>query len=123
MGYYVHKVPGRLRVTAPLVKGRQNLARGAQELLSPINGISSTTINTITGSIVVNYDSKVVSHEEILYMLQQAGYFDLKGLENHQDMLDTAASKAGGVIAKVLLGIFVEKTFENSALSLIAVLL
>jgi copper chaperone CopZ len=123
MSYYIHKVPGRLRVTVPLAK--QSLAREVCGLLGPVNGINSTDFNTITGSMVINYDSRVIGPEEILYKLQQAGYFDqMKGVANSQDiMLDTTIPKVGEAVAKVLLCTFVEKTLERSALSLIAALL
>jgi len=123
MSYYIHNIPGRLRVKTPLVKGSPNTAQDVQRLLEAIEGIDSTAANTLTGSVVINYNSKTVDSGRILDILQQKGYFDISKVKTNDVYMQDAVSKAGGIIGKALVGLFLEKAFEGSALSLLTVLI
>ena len=63
MGYYVHDIPGRLRVKIPLAKGRPDTAEEIEKLLKAIEGIDSTAMNTTTGSVVINYNIKALTSD------------------------------------------------------------
>jgi copper chaperone CopZ len=123
MRYYLHDIPGRLRVKNPLIKSYHRIGGDIQRLLKQIDGVNSTIINTVTGSIIVNYDSKTVSSKEILDALRYEGYFDLsKAVTNDQYIHDTV-SKAGKLISKTLFGAIAGEALEGSALSFLAVLI
>jgi len=120
---YVHDIPGRLRVKIPSIKGSPNAANHVEQLLKAIEGIDSTAVNTLTGSIVINYDARIVSSEAVLGILEQKGYFEaLKALSN-DNTIEAALSKAGSLVGKAVLGVVLEKAFEGSALSLLAALI
>jgi copper chaperone CopZ len=123
MAYYIHNVPGRLRIKSPKVKGSDRNAAAVQDMLNAIRGINTASINTVTGSITVTYDNQVVKPDDILNTLQKAGYFDPLKASTNDEYIHNMASKAGTTIGKVLFGTFVEKAFEGSALSLLAVLI
>ena len=124
MSYYLHNVPGRLRVQTPVIKGKRDIGQNVLESLTPVNGISSTTCNTLTGSIIINYDSELVGPEEILAALQRAGYVDLsKVVTKPSSISGIEVSESSAILAKILLGLCVEKAFERSILSFVAVLL
>lgn len=124
MGYYFHGVPGRLRIKSPHVKDMNNNARVEMEsLLYSINGIRSFDLNTLTGSIVVNYQPKVISEEEIVRRLRLAGYFDPDRAITNDHYIYHAISRAGNVVNKAVVGTFVGTAFEGTALSYLAVLL
>jgi len=122
MSYYIHNVPGRLRIKTPLIKKNQSIAEDVQNLLRPIIGISSTSFNLITGSIVINYDPKVITSKEIVSTLNYAGYFDLSKAVTNDEYIKTAAASMGQVVVKTLFGTFIESALEGSALSFIAIL-
>lgn len=122
MSYYIHNVPGRLRIKTPLIKKNQSIAEDVQNLLRPLIGISSTSVNLITGSIVVNYDHKVITSKEIVNTLNYAGYFDLSKAITNDEYIKTAAASMGQVVVKTLFGTFIESALEGSALSFIAIL-
>ena len=122
MSYYIHNVPGRLRIKTPLIKKNQSIAEDVKNLLRPIIGISSTSFNLITGSIVINYDPKVITSKEIVSTLNYAGYFDLSKAVTNDEYIKTAAASMGQVVVKTLFGTFIESALEGSALSFIAVL-
>lgn len=72
MSHYYHVVPGRLRIKSPFMKRNTNANVAEIEgLLGTVGGINSFDINTITGSILVNYDPKVVSSKKIISILKR----------------------------------------------------
>jgi copper chaperone CopZ len=123
MSYYIHDIPGRLRVKTPAIKGNGNAAEEVQRLLNVIEGIDSTSVNTTTGSVVINYDAKAVQSGKILDTLKDSGYLDPSKTVTNDDYFEAAVSKVGGVVSKALIGLLLEKTFEGSALSLLTVLI
>ncbi|NLI81312.1 MAG: heavy-metal-associated domain-containing protein [Deltaproteobacteria bacterium] len=123
MGLYIHDIPGRLRVKTPIIKGNNSAAESVQKILEAIEGVDSTAVNTLTGSVVVNYNAKAVDSARLLQTLNQKGYIDLSRVSTNEQALQVAASRAGGVIGKAILGLVLEKAFEGSALSLLTVLI
>lgn len=94
MSYYFHAVPGRLRVRTPIIKRRNNIEE-IKELLESMDGINSFDINTITGSILINYDSQVITEKKIVRMLKQTDYFDPSKAITNDLYIHTAVSKIG----------------------------
>jgi copper chaperone CopZ len=123
MSYYFHHVQGRLRVKSPFIKRNSSAAQDIKRLLGQIQGIEKAEINTVTGSAVIHYEPKAVSSQEILEVLQKAGYFDLsKAVTNDQHVYE-AAARTGGILWKALAGVLVERAFQGSALSFLAALI
>ena len=123
MNYYVHNVPGRLRIKTPMVKRSRSSARCVEGLMMQLRGVNSTIVNTTTGSVVVLYEREIISSDVILNALENEGLFDSSKAGSCDEYINEAASKAGQVLGKILFGAFVEKAFEGSALSYIAVLI
>ncbi len=123
MSYYVHSTPGRLRVKIPSVKGSPKFANDVEGILMTIEGIDSTAVNTLTGSVVINYDKKIVSSEAVLSILEKKGYFEIPKAVPNDRYLEEAVSKAGSVVGKAVLEVLLAKAFEGSALSLLTVLI
>ena len=121
MNYYVHNVPGRLRVKTPMVKRNRASARYVEGLMKQLRGINSTTVNTTTGSVMVLYDQETMSSDLILNTLENEGLFDSSKAGSCDQYINEAASKAGQFLGKILFGAFVGNAFEGSALSYIAV--
>lgn len=123
MSYYIHNVPGRLRIKSPSIKKNENVANELKKALSTMPGIATADINLITGSLLVNYNPKSVSYKDILSMLERKGYFDPARATSTDQYVNKALSKAGNMVTKAVFGAVVERAFEGSALSLLAVLL
>lgn len=66
----VHSIPGRLRLNVPLLKRMGKVHHGSTKLLSvllkQLEGIEDVSANHVSASILLHYDSKVLSDEEIL---------------------------------------------------------
>jgi len=123
MSYYVHNVPGRLRVKSPTVKNNADAADDIRKALSTVRGIATVDINLITGSILINYNPKTVCHAEIVRLLQRKKYFEPEKATTHDQYIHRMAAKAGHFLGKAVLGSVVEQAFEGSALSLISLLI
>lgn len=123
MSYYIHNVPGRLRLKSPLIKKNENVADEIKKTLSTMSGIATIDINLLTGSLLVNYNPKTTSHKDIISILQRKGYFDETRAATNEQYIHNAASKAGQIVGRAVLGAFVQEALEGSALSLLAVLL
>ncbi|MEA1990609.1 MAG: hypothetical protein U9N58_00205, partial [Thermodesulfobacteriota bacterium] len=102
MSYYVHSVPGRLRVKTPLVKRNRTSANHVEELMKQLTGVKSTAVNTATGSIVVYHCPKTISCDAILNTLENDGFFDRSKVISHDRYIHESASKAGQMVGKFL---------------------
>lgn len=80
MEYYVHHVPGRLRVRIPAL--RRNPRRGSDiQSMLDIYGVENIKVNHLTGSGVVYFDTALISAEQLLEILGDA-FEGLAGLGN-----------------------------------------
>ncbi len=122
MSYYIHSIPGRLRVKTPLVKGNQEKAKDVEGLLNCCQGVEKTKANPLTGSIVVNYDHKTVSERSIINVLENTGYFKKDQAQTNDQYIHGAASKAGKLVWDALFGSFVGLALEGTPLSVLSVL-
>ncbi|MDA8091800.1 MAG: hypothetical protein M0Z61_16470 [Nitrospiraceae bacterium] len=123
MSYYIHSVPGRLRVKSPLVKNNQIAAVEVEKLLNSLYGVNSVLANVVTGSITVNYDQNAVTSDSIIDILKNTGYFEPSKAISHDQYINRAASKAGQAIGRSIAGLVVGKALEGSALSLLTFLI
>lgn len=123
MSFYVHEVPGRLRVKTPVAKGDPLRAQKIEDLVISIPGVQSASVNTTTGSIVLNYDSSVVSSKAILDILTQKGLFNPSKALTGDQYLHSKMEKTGQFIGKALFGLFLEKAFEGTPIALLSVLI
>lgn len=74
--FYIHNVPGRVRIKSDVLKGNPGAADEIRKALSTIRGIGTVDINRTTGSILINYNAKVANCEEIVGLLEDRGFFD-----------------------------------------------
>jgi hypothetical protein len=123
MSYYLHNVPGRLRVKTPQVKGNEARAEEVRRMLLTIVGVSDVCINTITGSILVKYDADRANHRELLEALREGDIFDSSKAVTNDQYIYAASLKAGSILKKALVGTLVDKALEGSAFSLLAALI
>jgi copper chaperone CopZ len=123
MEYYVHDVPGRLRIKTPLIKGKEDIVKHVEKFLGQVNGVRSVSANTVTGSIVLIYDGRKVNSQILLDLLQTRGFFDSSKAVTNDQYIHRTASKAGHVLYKAVFGAFVESALQGSPLSLLTFLL
>lgn len=123
MHYYIHHVPGRLRVKIPLIRYRPHKAQAALTTLSGIDGIDDVKANTVTGSLVVHYDPDAVRPELLVDLLKEQGYLDeAQSLTKHV-ATPKAASLTGERLGRAFVGWVVGRILEANGMSFLAVLI
>lgn len=123
MSYYVHELPGRLRIKIPSLKKNLEEIRKLQASLEKFSAVKSTSANEVTGSIVINYDQQSMSAKQILRYLVQEGYLDVsEGVISRKGMRQTV-SDVGTAASRVLVGMVIERAFQGTPLAMLATLL
>jgi copper chaperone CopZ len=123
MRYYMHSIPGRLRVKIPAIKGHPEKAKTVQALLRDLDGIESIRANTVTGSVVVKYEPGRSLSEKIPSVLTENGLFDKTKTFGMDHAVFESSSKAGQALSKAFCGWAVSQALEGSSLSFLAVLI
>ena len=102
MSYYIHDVPGRLRVKSPIIKRNRNVANEVERLMETVEGVDIININLATGSLLVNYNPKITKYHDIVNLLQANGYFDHSKAVTNDQYIHNAASKVSELAIMVL---------------------
>ncbi len=123
MSYLAHELPGRLRLKIPSVKRNSRQAVQLRNLLEDLSGVTSATVNPMTGSVVVTFDCRAVTSTDILNLLTREGYIDLNKVMTSGQTQPVTLNRVGAVASKALLGVAIDRAFEGSALSYLAVLI
>ncbi len=123
MSYYIHSTPGRLRIRSPIIKNNKTAADELKKSLSALYGIGTVDINLITGSILVNYNFKMVKHTDIVDILQRKGYFDASKALTNDEYIHKAVSNAGDMLGKSIFGAFLGMALKDTPLSFLAILI
>lgn len=123
MSYYLHKVPGRLRVKLPRLRNHPQRSRRVRDLLEAQLGVEVVTANEVTGSVLVYYDCDLLGEQEILDVLRDNGWFDDRLVVSADAHIDRVATKAGHAVGRAMAGWIVGKALEANGLSLLAALI
>ncbi len=121
MTYYMHSIPGRLRLKIPAIRRNPEEAKAIQALLKGLEGMESIRANTITGSLVVKYEPGRSLKERILAILKENGYFDETRAIDMDHFLIENTSKAGRALSKAFCGWAMGRALEGTSLSFLAV--
>jgi len=119
MCYYLHDVPGRLRIKIPNLRRNLSLAQELVPLLNSLCGVQSATANTVTGSITVHYDPEIISSSSILTFLAGEKYIDLAKAITSEQHMEKAISRVGQAASKALLGLALDRALEGSPFAIL----
>jgi copper chaperone CopZ len=123
MAHYIHKVPGRIRVTLPALRRKDDFCRDLQAALEAMYGVNDAAVKPLTGSVVVNYDPDMIDGSEILSFLEERGYYNPALAELNGGDKGYKTDKAGEAICRAALGWVVGKALEGNGLSFLAALI
>lgn len=124
MTYYVHHVPGRLRIKALRLKRNEQHGFAMRQALDSAHGVFDSEVNTLTGSVVINYDHHITTPHHIWDHLRQHGLIDAKlTLEHAGDAVSQTMHSAAQTAGKFAAGFVLEKVLERSAFALIGAIL
>ncbi|MFI5295848.1 MAG: HMA2 domain-containing protein [Thermodesulfovibrionales bacterium] len=105
--FYVHNVPGRVRIISEVIKKNPRAADEVRKWLSTLSGIGTADINLTTGSILVHYNTKTVNASDIVNLLERKGYFDPTKAISNDEYLKNGLSKAGAIVLKSIVEPFI----------------
>ena len=122
MSYYVHNIPGRLRVRCAQLKRDTCKATNLCETLKTMVGVHKTELNQKAGSLLVHYDSEQLTADDILYVAHKAGCLE-QIISKSRASSRPISTAAGIMLGNALFGTVVKKSVEASMLSLFKVAL
>jgi copper chaperone CopZ len=122
MEYYVHHVPGRLRVRIPAIRKDPQKSSEVKQLLY-VYGVEKIRINPLTGSVVITYDPSEVASDQILQILQSRELFDRDRAITCDQKIQRVSNKAASKVGRAVFGYAVSKALEANGLSVLAALI
>ena len=108
MVHAVHHVRGRLRVRNVDIKGSARDAARYSDVVRCLPGVYAATASALTGSVVIEYDARITSHETILQLLGASS---------------APRARRGEKLVEKFGQVLVERLIERSASVLIAALI
>jgi hypothetical protein len=102
MEYYIHYVPGRIRIQTPLLRANLERASQFERFMKGIAGIVSVETHSVTGSAILHFDEKRINCEQIIGILEQSGYFKLSQAETSDQVIEKATEKVLGVAEEIV---------------------
>lgn len=73
MAFYLHHVPGRLRIQTPRLQRTQEAAQAACDDVMTIDGVCEASANPITGSLLILYDHQRLAPAQLWEALCKRG--------------------------------------------------
>jgi hypothetical protein len=70
----VHHVPGRLRLRSASLHGNVQASVAARRRLRHVDGVTAVTVNPCIGSLIIEYDRRRLSLDDLRLLLGQCGY-------------------------------------------------
>lgn len=119
MSYYVHHVPGRLRIKAARLRCVECQAK-LDRLLGALPGVNSYSHSHRIGSVLVHYDPARLSADDILYQIYKAGCLDsaISASPATASASGNLVKQAGALFGSALFGTLLRKSVETSVMSL-----
>lgn len=119
MSHYIHHIPGRLRVKSPRLKRNESEASRTRAYLDQLHGVHSAEVNTVTGSILIHYDTQRMAAQTLINTLRSLGHVH----PEHSQPLHYQGPGLGQKISDTVVNKLVETVLERSATALVAAIL
>ncbi|MER2601149.1 MAG: HMA2 domain-containing protein [Candidatus Competibacter phosphatis] len=119
MNYYIHHVPGRLRIKTACLR-RAECQNHLGQILGDLPGIENHAHNGKIGSVLIHYDPAQLSADDILYHLHKAGCLDsaISASPIASSGNGALVKQVGALFGNALFGTLLRKSVETSVLSL-----
>ena len=93
MEYYIHHVPGRMRIQTPVLYNNPQKTGEFTKNIKNITGMQSLKINPLTGSALMLYDEKKINCEQLIGILEKYGYFNLAKSTTSDELVEHISEK------------------------------
>jgi hypothetical protein len=81
--------------------------------------VVAVSANTVTGSVVAQFDAKRITSHTILSTLSQENYIDLRRTISQQQYLESALSQVGHAASKALLGFALDRALQGTPFAVV----
>ena len=102
MTYYIHNVPGRLRIKSPVVKCGSGGATEMVRLLEGSIGVKSVATRAATGSCLIHYDPAITGPDALVLSLSRGGYFSPSEAITNDEYIRKGAAKLLSFLAGLI---------------------
>ena len=123
MEYYIHQIPGRIRVKIPSIKGDQTACQRVERLFVNMHGVESVAVNHVTGSTKVTYDKSTIDSDRILQVLRENNLFDETKAVTTDAYTNKVVSETAEKFGKAVFSWAIGRALEANGLSLLAALI
>lgn len=123
MKFYIHDIPGRLRIKTPFLKNNPNAEIDIRKALSTLEGIGVVETNLITGSILIHYNTKKLQKQDIVRVLTNKGYFDPSKAVTNDEYIKSTVEKTGKFVVKSFVGSVIDSSLQETPLKFITALI
>ena len=93
MEYYIHYVPGRIRIETPVIRENPQRAELFQKFIKGVDGITAVETHTVIGGAVLHFDEKRINCEQVIGILEKYGYFCLSKAETSDQYIEKVTEK------------------------------
>lgn len=93
MGYYIHYVPGRIRIQTPFLHNNPRNVAEFETYIKGVKGIISIKYSIVAGSATILFNEKIINCEQIIGILERRGYFSLSKAETSDQVIKKATEK------------------------------
>ena len=116
--FYIHNVPGRLRIRSEAIRKDPSAANSVKISLSSMPGIGVVDINLVTSSVLIHYNKEKVNYRDIVSLLEGSGHFDQpRVLTNGGKYLNDLG--IGKTMFKTLTSVLIGKALADTPLSIL----
>jgi Heavy metal associated domain 2 len=131
MSFHVHHVRGRIRIHVPELKGCEPKAASLSSAIAATPGVTRVECRTVTGSVIVHYQSGSTDLEGLLRLLGCPGSvpaIDTAGTVNRQPRQQATAmpkrdNELAAKVMRAILWFALEKAAERALPALLAAVL
>lgn len=120
---YIHHIPGRMRIKHAGFKSDPAKQKELAAALESMAGVESVTVNPVTGSVVVLYDSESMPPERLECLLKDKGYEACKKVAENGKKVPDEVKQACRILGRKALGLAVERALKGTGFSFLAVLI
>jgi len=102
--YYIHDIPGRLRIESPVLKDNDANAQRFEAFVKSIPGVTSVEMKLDIGSAIMHYDRTRIDHTRLIDLLDKSGYFDHLKAKTLDDRIKEGVEEVADVAIKAAVG-------------------
>ena len=102
--YYIHDIPGRLRIESPVLKDNEANAQKFEAFVKSIPGITSVEMKVDIGSAIMHYDRTRIDHTKLIELLDKSGYFDHLRAKTLDDRIKEGVEEVADVAIQAAVG-------------------